>query len=285
KQNLKYLENEEDEHPKKSKFFKILTDKRKRRVCLTKDLQNLKEIFVALISNNLLADTHIADILSTYTFISPSSTINTSIDDFGNTPLHVAATSGNSRITKLLISANADPATRNCRGETALMSAISTNASATLHTFPNILSWFQHQIAAVDHFGRSVFHHLAVARHDFVRFYVDCLGEHLIDFQNVAFAKVVVDIIDLAGDTALHLALSIGNEAVVSALLDFGASIGLVNGRGVTAAAMMRGGGTWDYWMNYRQLEDHGIRNSDSISKPEGELVCTQGYEDISNSF
>lgn len=92
--------------------------------------------------------------------------INQAIDNDGNTIFHWACSMANITMIEFLLSIFTnfiDSGVKNYHGETPLMFLIQFNNSYQLKNFPAILDLLFDSILAVDNYGRTVLHHIALA--------------------------------------------------------------------------------------------------------------------------
>ncbi|KAL9595265.1 MAG: hypothetical protein Q9179_005054 [Wetmoreana sp. 5 TL-2023] len=189
------------------------------------------------------------------------------IDHTAHTALHWAATLGRIHILRTLIAKGASIFRLNGGGETALMRAAITTNNYDNRTFPEILKFLGTSIEIQDGRGQTVLHHIAASsaikgRWVATRHYLDSILEYVVGNSNapnsqqasfdtgddhgihippsttkpiglLRFMSDVVNAQDMAGDTALHCAAKVGNQAMVQQLLEIGADRMIPNLRGL----------------------------------------------------
>ncbi|KAL8727691.1 MAG: hypothetical protein Q9181_005616 [Wetmoreana brouardii] len=189
------------------------------------------------------------------------------IDHTAHTALHWAATLGRIHILRTLIAKGASIFRLNGGGETALMRAAITTNNYDNRTFPEILKLLGTSIEIQDGRGQTVLHHIAASsaikgRWLATRHYLDSILEYIVGNSNapnsqqasfdtgddhgihippsttkpIGLARFMSDVVnaqDMAGDTALHCAAKIGNQAMVQQLLEIGADRMIPNLRGL----------------------------------------------------
>ncbi|GMK57687.1 hypothetical protein CspeluHIS016_0405210 [Cutaneotrichosporon spelunceum] len=165
------------------------------------------------------------------------------IDEQGHTALHWACALGHMNIIKQLIELGADIHRGNYAGETPLIRSVLTTNHADAGTFGELLSdHLGASVRTLDHAYCSVIHHIAFSsglkgRQAPARGYMaEVLGyvareqsKEKEKRQNVGSPtegislKLLVDLQDLRGDTALNVAARMGSKPLVNLLLDAGA--------------------------------------------------------------
>jgi ankyrin repeat protein len=184
------------------------------------------------------------------------------IDGTAHTALHWAATLARTSLLRALISKGANIFRLNGGGETALIRAALTTNNLDQGSFPELLELLGPTIEIRDGRGRTVLHHIAVSsavkgRSSACRYYLESLLEFVVrqgsasnSQQNsfhsseyvaapsksmglVRFMSEMVNVADMAGDTALNLAARIGNKSIIHQLLEVGADPTIPNRAGL----------------------------------------------------
>ncbi|KAL9576200.1 MAG: hypothetical protein Q9212_007301 [Teloschistes hypoglaucus] len=189
------------------------------------------------------------------------------IDTTAHTALHWAATLGRIHVLRALIAKGASIFRLNGGGETALMRAAITTNNYDNRTFHELLKLLGTSVEIQDGRGQTVLHHIAASsaikgRWHATRSYLDSILEYIVGSSNASnsqqvsfdaagdhgmyvpptaakpiglarFMSEVVNAQDIAGDTALHCAAKIGNQAMVQQLIEVGADRTLPNRRGL----------------------------------------------------
>ncbi|MCJ1391915.1 hypothetical protein MMC18_004782 [Xylographa bjoerkii] len=138
--------------------------------------------------------------------------IDRSIDDQGHTSLHWAAAMGDIDIVRDLISRGANPNVRNLRGETPLIRACLFANSHEKGTMAKLVHILRNTITVPDHYGGTVFHHVAYTAHSGMkssraRHYLDVLINKLFETVSKHDAMACLNLRDQRGETALHIAV------------------------------------------------------------------------------
>lgn len=187
------------------------------------------------------------------------------IDATAHTALHWAATLARTSLLRALILKGANIFRLNGGGETALIRAALTTNNLEQGSFPELLELLGPTIEIRDGRGRTVLHHIAVSsavkgRSQACRYYLESLLEFVVrqgsapsSAQNsfhateqvaspsksinlIRFMSHMVNVADMAGDTALHLAARIGNRSIIHQLLEVGAIPTIPNRAGLKPA-------------------------------------------------
>lgn len=184
------------------------------------------------------------------------------IDDAAHTALHWAATLARTSLLRELVGKGANIFRLNGGGETALIRAALTTNNLDQGSFPALLEVLGPTMEIRDGRGRTVLHHIAVSsavkgRSSACRYYLESLLEFVIrsgsassSQQNsfnafeyagpqpksiglVRFMAEMVNLTDMAGDTALNIAARIGNKSIIQQLLEVGADPKIPNRAGL----------------------------------------------------
>lgn len=184
------------------------------------------------------------------------------IDETAHTALHWAATLARTSLLHELVGKGANIFRLNGGGETALIRAALTTNNLDQGSFPELLELLGPTIEIRDGRGRTVLHHIAVSsavkgRSPACRYYLESLLEFVVrqgsassSQQNsfnsyeyasappksiglVRFMAEMVNVTDMAGDTALNLAARIGNKSIIQQLLEVGADPKIPNRAGL----------------------------------------------------
>lgn len=184
------------------------------------------------------------------------------IDEAAHTALHWAATLARTSLLRELVGKGANIFRLNGGGETALIRAALTTNNLDQGSFPALLEVLGPTIEIRDGRGRTVLHHIAVSsavkgRSSACRYYLESLLEFVVrqgsapsSQQNsfsgfefagpqpksiglVRFMAEMVNLTDMAGDTALNIAARIGNKSIIQQLLEVGADPKIPNRAGL----------------------------------------------------
>lgn len=174
--------------------------------------------------------------------------IDISIDDNGQTALHLASTLGKIDLVKELIESGSNRLRGDNDGQTPLVRALLATNCYELGCFDKLLDLLYPCLAIVDHRGRTVLHHIAITcglkgRDDASKYYLATLLEWIVtkgsqiqnsdNFKLVNFRKSIVNKSDKYGNTCLNYATFTGDKYLVSQLLDIGADPNKANKIGV----------------------------------------------------
>ena len=165
------------------------------------------------------------------------------IDEEGHTPLHWAVAMARTKIVRLLVQHGADVYRVNNQGQTALMRSVLFTNNFDLKTFPSLLEILQKTIFTIDKNDQTVFHHVAVTagmrgKVHASRYYMECLLDKLA--LHPSELESIINVQDVAGDTALTIAARIGNKKVLRLLMDAGADSKIRNKSGRNADDYMQ---------------------------------------------
>ncbi|GJJ68786.1 transcription factor MBP1 [Entomortierella parvispora] len=165
------------------------------------------------------------------------------IDEEGHTPLHWAVAMARTKIVRLLVQHGADVYRVNNQGQTALMRSVLFTNNFDLKTFPSLLEILQKTIFTIDKNDQTVFHHVAVTagmrgKVHASRYYMECLLDKLA--LHPSELESIINVQDIAGDTALTIAARIGNKKVLRLLMDAGADSKIRNKSGRNADDYMQ---------------------------------------------
>ena len=169
------------------------------------------------------------------------------LDEHGGTALQYAAAWGCISVVKALIHQGADIYAKK-RGETALMQAVCSSSNYDLQIFPELLAVLQELVYEVDLEGRTILHYVAEltsvrSKWPAAHYYARCLGEFLNKDRMGGRSrryKKWLNIGDLHGNTALHIACRNGSRLVAELLLKLGSDQEVVNKAGLTAVDVAR---------------------------------------------
>ncbi|RKP15281.1 ankyrin repeat-containing domain protein, partial [Piptocephalis cylindrospora] len=175
---------------------------------------------------------------------------NSPLDEEGNTALHWAAATGRMEVVRDLLAMGSDPGIGNRLGQVPLLKAVSFSNNFDLRTFPALLDLLKDTLILTDSHGQGLLHHIAKTagsrgKVHASRYYLDvtlellqrmglCQGKMVSGSGGGATdpvsaqgtreeGRVLVDMPDHQGDTALHIAARVGNRIMVRRLLDAGA--------------------------------------------------------------
>ncbi|KAL4065852.1 hypothetical protein V8B97DRAFT_2021001 [Scleroderma yunnanense] len=163
--------------------------------------------------------------------------IDVVLDDKGHTALHLAASMARQNIVDHLIAGGADIHRGNFAGETPLMRASIDTHNFDQQSFHTIVASLHQSIRTLDTSRKSVLHHIIYyagiqGRAVCARYYLDQIFMWIVQHQGGDF-RLIVDLQDEHGDTALNIAARVGNRSLVRTLLDVGANRILPNKLGL----------------------------------------------------
>ena len=140
-------------------------------------------------------------------------------NDNGATALLIAAETGNAEIVKTLLGQGADPALKDCEGDTAMLRAMKKGHCSTV----TVMLDSHIDFMGADSRGHSLLHSaclLKEPRPDVVRLFID--------------KGLDIDAQDTTGQTPLHMASRTGRLEVVQVLVDSNANLNIKDGYGRT---------------------------------------------------
>lgn len=179
--------------------------------------------------------------------------IDLELDDHGHTALHWAAALGRISLLELLIQRGANPHLLNMNGETALMRSVMVPNNCERLSFPRLLEILKDQLLAIDKKERTVLHHACSSGSmkgsaQSCRYYMECILDFIgkygktttndINFHEITHVdtkqqriqlSLMIDKVDLFGDTPINIAARIGNRFLVDELLLAGADPSIPN--------------------------------------------------------
>lgn len=174
--------------------------------------------------------------------------IDISIDDNGQTALHLASTLGKIDLVKELIEAGANRLRGDNDGQTPLVRALLATNCYELGCFDKLLDLLYPCLTIIDNRGRTVLHHIAITcglkgRDDASKYYLATLLGWIVTkgsqipnsdhFKLINFRKTILNKSDKYGNTCLNYATFTGDKYLVSQLLDIGADANKANKIGV----------------------------------------------------
>ncbi|KAK0619079.1 putative apses transcription factor [Immersiella caudata] len=167
------------------------------------------------------------------------------IDTEAHTAIHWAAAMGDVDVIKQLKRFNANIAARSVRGETPLMRAVKFTNCYEKDTFLQVFKELADTVDVQDNNGWTVLHHAAAMKggsasgQSCSRYYLDIILNHFWDLDRSRIMEVL-DMQDLEGNTALHLAAQRGAKKCTRALLGRGAAANLRNHEGIMAEDLIK---------------------------------------------
>ena len=169
---------------------------------------------------------------------------NRPVDDAGHTAIHWAAAVADIDTTKELISRGASIYAQNLRGMTPLMKAVSYTNNYEQDTFAEMLSILQDTINMIDQRQCTAFHHAVNVMYvrepsRIGRFYTNCLIEKARQMAGPKGVEILVNMTNIDGDTALHMAARAGSRKFIRLLIDNEAYSDIPNKRGETADTLI----------------------------------------------
>ncbi|KAL1844200.1 hypothetical protein VTJ49DRAFT_3856 [Mycothermus thermophilus] len=168
------------------------------------------------------------------------------IDSERHTALHWASAMGDVDVIKQLKRFNCNLASRNIRGETPFMRAVSFTNCYEKQTFPLVMKELFSTVDERDDDGCTVIHHAAtmkggrVASHSCSRYYLDNILNKLQETRSADEVQRLIDAQDKDGNTAVHLAALANARKCIRALLGRGASTDIPNNEGMRAEDLIR---------------------------------------------
>ena len=170
----------------------------------------------------------------------PGYDVDRPIDDLGHTALHWATAMGDVSVVKAFLDLNADPGSRNARGETPLIRAVVFTNNYDKGTTSQIVDHLKDTLCIQDDYGCTVLHHVAAItqnrnRTRAARSYLEVLLHKLCQvLPSQQFAEFL-NARDHQGDTALHIVARHLAKKCIRTLLGRGALTDIQNNAGDTA--------------------------------------------------
>ncbi|KAI9891540.1 MAG: hypothetical protein M1814_002663 [Vezdaea aestivalis] len=173
----------------------------------------------------------------------PAFNINAPIDDHGYAALHWAAAMGDIDVCKDLINRHADTAVRSERGETPLIRGIMFTNNYEKQTMPKLVNLLKTTVPLTDDGDNSVFHHIAMGvtkgKGECTRYYQETIINKLSETLGTDEVRKILDMQNIVGDTALHIAARMGCKKVCRSLQGYSASVDIPNKDGELAGHML----------------------------------------------
>ncbi|KAB8346317.1 hypothetical protein FH972_023361 [Carpinus fangiana] len=173
--------------------------------------------------------------------------LNRPLDNKGYTPLHWAAAMGDVDLMDELVHRGARiDAQGTVEGETPLMRACAFTNNWDKRSMGRVIELLHPTIAQLDHYGSSVFHHIATStcsksRYAVARYYLDTILDVVV---NVGYDKSqitrLLDMQDTNGDTAVLIAARQGARKCVRRLVEQNVSLDIPNSRGESAEQIIQ---------------------------------------------
>ena len=162
------------------------------------------------------------------TLLAEGDDVDMVIDNQGHTALHWACALAKLPVINQLIELGADIHRGNYAGETPLIRSVLTTNHFESGTFQELLARLSPSLRTLDHAHRTVVHHVALiagvkGRAASARSYMASILEWVAKDQEGVNLKLLVDVQDVHGDTALNVAARVGNRGLIKLLLDAGA--------------------------------------------------------------
>ena len=170
----------------------------------------------------------------------PGYGVDRPIDDLGHTALHWATAMGDISVVKAFLDLNADPGSRNARGETPLIRAVVFTNNYDKGTTSQIVDLLKDTLCIQDDYGCTVLHHVAAItqnrnRTRAARSYLEVLLHKLCQILPSQQFADFLNARDHQGDTALHIVARHLAKKCIRTLLGRGAITDIQNNAGDTA--------------------------------------------------
>lgn len=170
--------------------------------------------------------------------------VDVPIDDSGHTALHWAAALGHIDLVRDLLNNGANCSRGNYAGESPLIRAVLVTNNSEHSSLGELLDLLWPSLPLVDANGRSVLHHITLTagirgRADASKYYLETLLEWVVKHGSDHelglhwLEDELVNIQDYNGDTALNIAVRIGNRQIARQLTNVNASAGIPNRAGL----------------------------------------------------
>ena len=175
----------------------------------------------------------------------PEYEVDRPIDDLGHTALHWATAMGDISVIKTFLDLNANPASRNVRGEIPLFRAVVFTNNYDKRSMGQLVDLLKDTLCLQDNYGASVFHHVATttnssSRKKSARHYLEVLLHKLCQILPTQQVTEFLNARDHEGDTALHIVARNHARRCARLLLGRGASSDIPNAHGDTAEHYMQ---------------------------------------------
>lgn len=168
--------------------------------------------------------------------------LNRPLDNKGYTPLHWAAAMGDVDLMEELVARGARiDAQGTVEGETPLMRACAFTNNWDKRSMGRVIELLHPTIAQLDHYGSSVFHHIATStcsksRYAVARYYLETILDCVVKTGYDKFQITrLLDMQDTNGDTAVLIAARQGARKCVRILVEHNVSLDIPNTRGESA--------------------------------------------------
>ncbi|KAJ3411348.1 hypothetical protein HDV05_002369 [Chytridiales sp. JEL 0842] len=204
-------------------------------------LDDVTERYEKLLASSFLVKSsdHVPEFLDNDHPLPPTFEIDFPIDEQGHTALHWAASMGRLRLFKALLDKGASPLRTNHRGESVLMSAVSSINTHKAQTFQEILTLAQEAIPIIDKRAQTLLHHVVLNTHviservskSYMAEIVHYIGSRGWECEEFLEAR------DEQGRTALGIASRNGYTKVVDLITKFKGSITRAKKKAAVAAA------------------------------------------------
>jgi transcription factor MBP1 len=167
------------------------------------------------------------------------------IDSDGHTALHWAAAMGDVEVMKELKRFNADLAVKNTRGETPLMRSVLFTNCQDKQTMPAVVKELISTIDCTDDYLSTALHHAAAVtssrqKQNCARYYLEIILNKMQEVLDPGQVERILDLQDVEGNTAIHIAAKNKSRKCVRALMGRGARIDIPNREGVTAGELIQ---------------------------------------------
>ena len=167
------------------------------------------------------------------------------IDTDAHTAMHWAAAMGDIDVMKQLKRFGANLAIPNMRGETPLMRAVLFTNCQEQQTMPSVVKILIGTIDSVDFCHSTALHHAAAVtssrqKHQTARYYLDIILNEMQAVFEPEHVQRLLDMQDMNGNTAIHIAASHKARKCVRALMGRGASTDIPNNENITAEDLIQ---------------------------------------------
>ena len=167
------------------------------------------------------------------------------IDSDGHTAIHWAAAMGDIEVMKELRKFDADTAAKNCRGETPLMRSVLFTNCQDKQTMPAVVKELIGTIDCVDHCQSTALHHAAAVtvsrqKQHCARYYLDVILNKMQEVLEPDTVQRLLDLQDIEGNTALHIAAKNKARKCVRALIGRGARTDIPNLENLTVEDLIQ---------------------------------------------
>lgn len=192
------------------------------------------------------------------------------IDDQRHTALHWGAAMGDLDVVRYFLDHRADPFVRNKHGETPLIRSVLFTNNHEKDTMPRLVSLLSRTIDKYDTHNATVLHHIVMStnsatKRKCARYYLDIVLNKMAEILSPSDFSTLINLQDVNGDTALHIAARHNAKKCIRALQGRSARGDIFNGNDETADHILQ--------------SSRSIRHDYVSSSPQPEFGAANGHE------